>query len=73
MHIDPAATDAYNTCIVGHKVWGYLPKDMYEFFDEWACDESCSPGMNELNHAEFWIHNIYPQMRLNFKLNLQNF
>ena len=45
MHIDPAATDAYNTCILGHKAWVYLPRDMYEYYTEWSCDESCSPGM----------------------------
>jgi len=63
MHIDPAATDAYNTCVVGHKAWAYLPKDLYEFEEDWSCDQACSPGLNELNSAAFWIDNILPQMR----------
>ena len=64
MHVDPASTDAYNTIIVGHKAWGYLPKDLYEFDNEWSCDVSCSPGLNELNSAAFWMHHMLPQMRL---------
>ncbi len=66
MHIDPAATDAYNTCVVGHKAWAYLPKDLYEFEEDWSCDQACSPGLNELNSAAFWIENILPQMRFLF-------
>jgi hypothetical protein len=38
MHNDPDVTDAYNGLISGHKWWLYLPKDFYEFSDEWMCD-----------------------------------
>jgi hypothetical protein len=66
MHTDPASTDAYNTMIVGHKAWAFLPRDMYEFRSDWSCDAKCSPRMNKLNNAAFWIHNMLPQIRSGF-------
>jgi hypothetical protein len=63
MHVDPEVTDAYNTCISGHKWWVYLPKDLYEFADDWSCDDSCSDISNEINRPSFWFYNIMPQMR----------
>jgi len=63
MHVDPAATDAYNTCIIGHKLWIYLPNDLYEYEKDWTCNEKCSEKMHELNNPLVWIYNILPQMR----------
>ena len=42
MHMDPSVTDAYNGLLIGHKWWLVLPKDFYEFIDEWLCDPMCS-------------------------------
>ena len=64
MHIDPSVTDAYNGLISGHKWWIYLPKDLYEFMDEYSCDESCSdPETRGIFSIEAWYHTIYPQIR----------
>ena len=64
MHMDPSVTDAYNGLLIGHKWWLILPKDFYEFIDEWLCDPKCSdPEAADIYKAEAWYHTIYPQMR----------
>ena len=77
MHIDPITTDAFNALFRGHKYWVYLPKDLYEFEDEFSCDEKCSdidehPNIDDKelkdtlnlhrNH-ELWLQHILPQIR----------
>ena len=42
MHLDPAVTDAFNALFLGHKWWVVLPKDLYEFEQEFTCDKECS-------------------------------
>ena len=37
MHIDPEWSDAFNALIMGEKWWVSLPKDLYEFKDEFSC------------------------------------
>ena len=64
MHIDPMLTDAFNALISGEKWWVSLPKDLYEFRDEFSCDESCSdPPNNYHRDTGVWFIHIMPQIR----------
>ena len=64
MHVDPQLTDAFNALISGEKWWVSLPKDLYEFKDEFSCDESCSdPPNNHHRQTGVWFIHIMPQIR----------
>ena len=77
MHVDPAATDAFNALIVGYKWWVYFPADIYEFDEELTCDEACSDfdKYEDVKNINFknslignqknalWFNHILPQIR----------
>lgn len=66
MHMDPDATDAFNSMSMGSKWWVALPIDFYEFFyyDDWKCDASCSsPPVDFRNKVGAWFMHILPQIR----------
>ena len=58
-------TDAFNALIKGKKWWVAMPKDMYEFFDEFSCLKNCSDmaATNYHNEVQLWYLNILPQLR----------
>ena len=73
MHIDPAATDAFNALIRGEKWWISLPKDLYEFRDEFQCDPLCSdPIINFYKATGVWFMHILPQIRYELKFYLHH-
>ena len=64
MHIDPLLTDAFNALISGEKWWVSLPKDLYEFRDEFKCDSLCSDVPNNFHRLiGVWFIHIMPQIR----------
>ena len=77
MHLDPAVTDAFNALFLGHKWWVVLPKDLYEFEQEFTCDKECSDvpkyafgadGRSSENEDKdiqniLWYKHILPQLR----------
>ena len=63
MHIDPDWTDAFNALIRGEKWWVTLPKDLYEFKDEFLCDPTCSDQLSYFQQIGAWFTHIMPQMR----------
>ena len=64
MHIDPWLTDAFNALIIGEKWWVSLPKDLYEFKDEFMCDSLCSDVPENFHHRlGGWFIHILPQIR----------
>ena len=63
MHIDPEYTDAFNALIRGEKWWVSLPKDLYEFNDEFTCESQCSVGLNEFSNISIWYSHMLPQIR----------
>ena len=64
MHIDPEYTDAFNALISGSKWWVSLPRDLYEFRDEFSCDPQCSePSDNFHRQTGAWFIHILPQIR----------
>ena len=64
MHIDPLLTDAFNALISGEKWWVSLPKDLYEFRDEFKCDSLCSDVPNNFHKLiGVWFVHILPQIR----------
>ena len=67
MHIDPFYTDAFNGLVKGEKWWATMPKDLYEFQDEFTCLESCSENENDsvnyLTDVELWYTHMLPQLR----------
>ena len=64
MHIDPDFTDAFNALISGKKWWVSLPKDLYEFRDDFTCDPQCSePFDNFHRQTGVWFIHILPQIR----------
>ena len=77
MHLDPSVTDAFNALFLGHKWWVVLPKDLYEFDEEFTCDDECSDvpkttqGLEERSTEEpdtdikniIWYKHILPQLR----------
>ena len=67
MHIDPEWTDAFNALIRGEKWWVSLPKDLYEFNDQFTCNQQCSDPLNNF-HREIgvWFIHILPQIRYKF-------
>ena len=64
MHIDPEYTDAFNALISGSKWWVSLPRDLYEFRDEFSCDPKCS-DLSDNFHQRIgtWFIHILPQIR----------
>ena len=78
MHTDPAATDAFNALISGHKWWVILPPDVYEFNTDLSCDKTCS-DFSSYRHCAgvrcddeeedlditnmLWFKHILPQIR----------
>ena len=64
MHIDPLLTDAFNALLSGGKWWVSLPKDLYEFRDEFTCDNFCSDVPNNFQTLiGVWFIHIMPQIR----------
>ena len=63
MHIDPEYTDAFNALIRGEKWWVSLPKDLYEFNDEFTCESQCSVGLNDFSNISIWYSHMLPQIR----------
>ena len=64
MHIDLDWTDAFNALIRGEKWWVSLPKDLYEFRDEYSCDPLCSEPFNNFHRVTgVWFTHIMPQIR----------
>ena len=61
MHVDPDWTDAFNALIRGEKWWVTLPKDLYEFKDEFLCDPNCSD--QRWSFVGPWFTHIMPQIR----------
>ena len=57
-------TDAFNALISGGKWWVSLPKDLYEFKDEFMCDSLCSDVPNNFHRQiGVWFIHILPQIR----------
>ena len=70
MHIDPWLTDAFNALISGGKWWVSLPKDLYEFKDEFMCDSLCSDVPDNFHRlVGVWFIHILPQIRYYIILN----
>ena len=46
MHVDTVLADAFNSLIRGKKWWVVLPKDLYEFREEYSCDPKCSESFD---------------------------
>ena len=66
MHIDPLYTDAFNALIKGYKWWVSMPKDLYEFSDEFTCSKTCSQriaSINYHNEVKLWFLHMMPQLR----------
>ena len=63
MHMDPEYTDAFNALIRGEKWWVTLPKDLYEFNDEFTCDLQCSVEVNNFSNISIWYTHMLPQIR----------
>ena len=63
MHIDPEWSDAFNALISGEKWWVSLPKDLYEFKEEFLCDPQCSDPSNNFQDIGLWFIQIMPQIR----------
>jgi hypothetical protein len=66
MHLDPEATDAWNACLKGNKMWVYLAKDLYEFDNDLSCDPDCSDPLvieGDIFGAGAWIYTILPQLK----------
>ena len=64
MHIDPLLADAFQALISGEKWWVSLPKDLYEFRDEFMCDSLCSDVPNNFHRiVGVWFIHIMPQIR----------
>ena len=64
MHIDPEYTDAFNALISGEKWWVSLPKDLYEFNDQFTCNKRCSDHLNNFqSKIGLWFIHILPQIR----------
>ena len=63
MHIDPEWSDAFNALISGEKWWVSLPKDLYEFKDEFLCDPKCSDPDENFLDIGVWFIQIMPQIR----------
>ena len=64
MHIDPEYTDAFNALISGEKWWVSLPKDLYEFNDEFTCIRQCSDDLkNFQSKIGIWFSHMLPQIR----------
>ena len=64
MHVDTVLADAFNALIRGEKWWVVLPKDLYEFRDEYSCDPKCSePFDNFQRITGVWFTHILPQIR----------
>ena len=63
MHIDPEWSDAFNALILGEKWWVSLPKDLYEFKEEFSCDPKCSDPLDNFQRIGAWFIHIMPQIR----------
>ena len=66
MHIDPLYTDAFNALIKGKKWWISMPKDLYEFSEEFTCLQTCSGETDTVNYhndIRLWYLHILPQIR----------
>ena len=65
MHADPLYTDAFNGLLQGKKWWVSMPRDLYEFPEEYSCLKHCSDGhsINYLNDVRLWYLHILPQLR----------
>ena len=65
MHADPLYTDAFNGLLKGKKWWVSMPKDLYEFPDEFSCLKHCSEelSVNYHNDVKLWYLHILPQLR----------
>ena len=66
MHIDPFYTDAFNGLIMGDKWWISLPRDFYEYNEDFTCDKQCSEhseGINSHRNIAMWYHYMLPQIR----------
>ena len=67
MHIDPDITDAFNALISGKKWWVSLPRDLYEFKDNFACDPQCSEPFDNFHRLiGAWFIHVLPQIRCVF-------
>ena len=64
MHMDPEYTDAFNALIQGEKWWLSLPKDFYEFNEEFTCEKQCSVDLNNFqSKISVWYSHMLPQIR----------
>lgn len=67
MHVDPLFTDAFNALVKGEKWWVSMPKDLYEFSEEFTCSKTCSeriaPVVNYNNDIKLWYLHMLPQLR----------
>ena len=66
MHIDPLYTDAFNALIKGKKWWAVMPKDLYEYSEEFTCSKLCSEKIADVNYhndVKLWYLHIFPQLR----------
>ena len=63
MHVDPEWSDAFNALIRGEKWWVSLPRDLYEFKDEFLCDPKCSDPSDNFQGIGAWFTHMMPQIR----------
>ena len=66
MHVDPLYTDAFNALIKGQKWWVSMPKDLYEFPEEFSCSQTCSEKIADFNFhndVKLWYLHMLPQLR----------
>ena len=65
MHSDLLYTDSFNGLLKGKKWWVLMPRDIYEFPQDYSCLKHCSEelSLNYHNDVKLWFLHILPQLR----------